>query len=197
MSSNIPAAIARYLECQCVKGSERFADCFSATAVVRDEGQVFNGRAAIAEWKHSTDAKYDVRITPLGISRQGDEFTLLAHLVGDFPGGQVDLIHRFTVRNDLIEALEIRLPVELEGRRALVTGGTKGIGAAVVEQLVAAGARVLVAARNGIARRHSARAAGEATGGGGTRGVPGIAPRRIDHGCRVRHRWRHVADRLS
>ncbi|MGJ7580050.1 SDR family oxidoreductase [Variovorax sp. RHLX14] len=41
----------------------------------------------------------------------------------------------------------MRSPVELEGRRALVTGGTKGIGAAVVERLVRDGARVLVAAR--------------------------------------------------
>lgn len=36
----------------------------------------------------------------------------------------------------------------LEGRRALVTGGTKGTGAAVVDALLAAGARVAAAARS-------------------------------------------------
>jgi NAD(P)-dependent dehydrogenase (short-subunit alcohol dehydrogenase family) len=38
---------------------------------------------------------------------------------------------------------------ELDGRRALVTGGTKGIGAAVAARLRAAGARVLTTARSG------------------------------------------------
>ena len=37
---------------------------------------------------------------------------------------------------------------ELQGRRALVTGGTRGIGAAIAGHLDSAGARVVVAARS-------------------------------------------------
>ena len=39
-------------------------------------------------------------------------------------------------------------PTELTGRRVLVTGGTQGVGAAIVSRLVAAGARVATTARS-------------------------------------------------
>jgi NAD(P)-dependent dehydrogenase (short-subunit alcohol dehydrogenase family) len=38
-------------------------------------------------------------------------------------------------------------PNELKGRRALVTGGSRGIGGAIVRRLLSAGARVVAVAR--------------------------------------------------
>ena len=52
---------------------------------------------------------------------------------------------------------------ELIGRRALVTGGTRGIGAAIAQRLLDAGAKVVVTARSrgeatARGRRRSSRA---------------------------------------
>jgi NAD(P)-dependent dehydrogenase (short-subunit alcohol dehydrogenase family) len=42
-------------------------------------------------------------------------------------------------------------PPELQGQRALVTGGSPGIGAAIVQRLLDAGAKVVASARNPVA----------------------------------------------
>jgi NAD(P)-dependent dehydrogenase (short-subunit alcohol dehydrogenase family) len=42
---------------------------------------------------------------------------------------------------------QLDFSTELMGRRALVTGGSRGIGAAIAQRLVDAGAKVVVAAR--------------------------------------------------
>ncbi|MGH7082858.1 MAG: SDR family NAD(P)-dependent oxidoreductase, partial [Acetobacteraceae bacterium] len=42
---------------------------------------------------------------------------------------------------------KLDLSKELIGRRALVTGGSRGIGAAIAQRLLDAGAKVVVAAR--------------------------------------------------
>ena len=148
MPLQLPTAIARYLDADRTADPALLAACFTPDAVVRDEGRSIHGIAAIQAWRQAARAQYQYIAEPLGSTQVGDSTRLLARVTGNFPGSPVDLLYVFGLRDDRIAALEIRPPVELEGRRALVTGGTQGVGAAVVAQLAQAGATVLTTARH-------------------------------------------------
>ncbi len=57
------------------------------------------------------------------------------------------------------------MDLKLNGKRALVTGGTRGIGKAIARALLEEGVRVVIAGRDGEAAAATARELAEATGG--------------------------------
>ncbi|SON54580.1 hypothetical protein HDIA_1039 [Hartmannibacter diazotrophicus] len=106
MTMTMPGPIAKYFAADRT-GGEAFADCFAETAIVRDEGQVHEGRAAILRWKSGASAKYSYTSEPFAIEQDGEKTIVLSHLTGNFPGSPIDLRYAFTLEGDRIARLEI------------------------------------------------------------------------------------------
>lgn len=148
MPLQLPIPVARYFDAAPHFPADALARCFTQDAIVRDEGRAHQGIAAIGAWARGAQAKYQHQTTALSLTQEGSTVRMLARVQGRFPGSPIDLVHVFTLAGERIAELQIRAPQELEGRRALVTGGTRGIGAAITAQLREAGALVLTTARS-------------------------------------------------
>lgn len=107
MAIDLPAAIAGYFAADKTGDAARVAQCFTATAVVTDEGQAHIGRDAIQAWKASSSTKYRYTVEPLSIVAKGRHLVVTGHLEGDFPGSPVDLRYIFELQGELIATLEI------------------------------------------------------------------------------------------
>ena len=106
MFIDLPKPIAAYFTAD--KGdSEAVVRCFTENAVVRDEGHVYNGVAAIKQWKAASSKKYSYSTEPFASEDKDNKTVITSHLVGNFPGSPVDLRYLFELKGDKIAALEI------------------------------------------------------------------------------------------
>ena len=105
-SLSLPKPIAAYFAADRGDG-EAVSQCFTDNAVVKDEGHTHKGRAAIKEWKTDASAKYEYTCEPFACEEKDGETVVTSHLVGNFPGGPVDLRFFFKLGGDKIASLEI------------------------------------------------------------------------------------------
>lgn len=98
--------ISAYFEAD-TRDGDAVAQCFTETAVVKDEGQTYRGREAIRRWKTESSAKYVYTCEPFAIATDGDRTVVTSHLTGNFPGSPVDLRYVFVLDGDKIAGLEI------------------------------------------------------------------------------------------
>src|SRR5262245_12459255 len=103
---DLPEPIAAYfaadkLDCEAV------ARCFTADAVVKDEGHTYSGLASITQWKAETSVKYTYTSQPFAIEQKGDMAVVTSRLVGNFPGSPIDLRFFFRLERGKIAFLEI------------------------------------------------------------------------------------------
>ncbi|AZF48419.1 MULTISPECIES: nuclear transport factor 2 family protein [unclassified Pseudomonas] len=106
MTLALPPAIARYFAADAAKAGD-FSECFTADAVVKDEGYTYVGLPAIQAWKTDTAGKYSYTSEPFACEEQGGKTVVTSHLVGNFPGSPLDLRYCFSLERDRIAALEI------------------------------------------------------------------------------------------
>jgi SnoaL-like domain len=107
MSIQLPPPIALYVQLENAGDTETLSECFAPNAIVRDEGQTYEGLAAIKAWKAETKKQYHHTVTPLEVAQQHGKTVLTATLTGDFPGSPVTVNFAFVLEAGKILSLEI------------------------------------------------------------------------------------------
>ena len=106
MKLALPKPIAAYFAADKADG-EAVAQCFTETAVVKDEGRTHRGRAAIKQWKTDASAKYQYTSVPCACEQTEGKFVVTSRLSGNFPGSPVNLRFFFGLEGDKVASLEI------------------------------------------------------------------------------------------
>lgn len=102
---NLPNVIADLAKAQNNFDSVAYANCFTATAVVFDEGKTHQGNVAVEKWIKKANEDYQATMKPLEYSEM--EEILKAEVSGNFPGSPLVLSYHFELRDGLIESLKI------------------------------------------------------------------------------------------
>ncbi|ARD62715.1 polyketide cyclase [Kosakonia radicincitans DSM 16656] len=107
MSLSLPHAISTYFAISNGGDIANVKHCFTADAVVKDEGKTHQGHAAIEAWQRAAQAAFDYSVEPVQILIDGDRVTVTSNVAGNFPGSPVVLKHTFGLAGDKINTLEI------------------------------------------------------------------------------------------
>ena len=107
MNLQMPDSIASFFEVSNGAEASALEQCFSESAVVRDENQTHQGHDAIRAWLREARHKYAHTVEPLDVVQQGSTVKVRARVSGNFPGSPLELNHVFRLAGDRIELLEI------------------------------------------------------------------------------------------
>lgn len=107
MAIALPPPIASYFTADAADDNDTLVALFTNDATVIDERKTHTGHAAIRAWKADATAQFDYTVEPFRIAQDGGQTIVTATLTGNFPGSPVDLRYAFSLRDTLIERLEI------------------------------------------------------------------------------------------
>lgn len=104
---NLPKVVANLVKAQNDFDSTAYADCFSETAVVFDEGKTHNGRKEIEHWIADANERYKAVMKPVDFEEKGPESLLRAEVSGAFPGSPIVMTYHLQIADELIQSLKI------------------------------------------------------------------------------------------
>lgn len=102
----LPNPIAAYFAAD-QRSADAVARCFTAQAVVKDEGHTYTGLDAIKVWKAAASAAYTYTSEPFAMEQEGGFHVVTSRVAGNFPGSPLDLRYRFRLERGLIASLDI------------------------------------------------------------------------------------------
>ncbi|NML20114.1 nuclear transport factor 2 family protein [Pseudoflavitalea sp. G-6-1-2] len=104
---NLSKVISNLVKAQNDFDSKAYADCFSETAVVFDEGKTHTGRKEIEHWIDDANKRYKAIMNPVGFEEKENESLLKAEVSGDFPGSPIVMTYHLQIADELIKSLRI------------------------------------------------------------------------------------------
>ncbi len=108
MKTPLPQPIATYMQATNAHDTDALLACFTADAVVTDEGQEYHGVSQIRAWREKTNEQYQFTLDVTDIAEGGNETVVTTLVSGNFDGSPVQLHFYFTLTGDKIAALSIR-----------------------------------------------------------------------------------------
>lgn len=104
---NLPKVVSDLVKTQNNFDSVAYANCFSETAVVYDEGKTHKGRKEIEHWIADANVRYEATMQPVSFEERETESILKAEASGKFDGSPIVLNYHLEIVDDLIQSLKI------------------------------------------------------------------------------------------
>lgn len=104
---NLPKVVTDLIKAQNEFDSVAYANCFSETGVMHDEGKTHTGRLEIQHMINEANKKYQSVMKPLEYTENGTASVLSAEVSGTFPGSPITLKFHFEIVEGQIQNLKV------------------------------------------------------------------------------------------
>ena len=104
---NLPKVISELVKAQNSHDSLAYANCFTETGTMYDEGKIHTGRSDIQQWIAKSNEKYQTVMKPIAFHENDMSNVMSAEISGTFEGSLIVLEFHFDIREELIETLRV------------------------------------------------------------------------------------------